>query len=327
MIHENVVQKYSSYLHRFHFTQRGSRHLFARVTRAGASAIGAELASFCQGGGAAGAAKPRPYPATQWEACEASQTDRVPFSSRYFEKGKGAGEACRGGSGVDEGWGRKRRPGVRGMSGCRGGSGVDEGRGRKRRPGVRGMSSQEQDAGDASVSTLLNPAPAPTERQRFSVRVPKKPTSRVRAGLVPALVNALMTYALVCMLALLITSCNWPGAQQTAQSDARLQSFHVLSARIIMLDTQAEVDGTLQNTSRTDRFPYDVTVIATFYNRSGNVVGQAGGVAEDVYPGMSRPFILVGQVDSTQYSHMVVTVISLKERRIEKIIPTPSVVP
>ncbi len=150
---------------------------------------------------------------------------------------------------------------------------------------------------------------------------------RVGAGLAPALVNALMTYAMLCMLALLIASCNWPGAQQTQQPDTRLKLFHVLSARIIMLDTQAEVDGTLLNTSHTDRFPYDVTVIATFYNSAGNVVGQAGGVAEDVYPGMIRPFTLVGQVDSTQYSHMVVTVVSLKERRIEKIIPTPSIVP
>ncbi len=132
-------------------------------------------------------------------------------------------------------------------------------------------------------------------------------------------VSKLIAYAMVLMFILLITSCNWPGAQQTQQPDARL-----LSARIIMMDTQAEVDGTLQNSSRTDRFLYDVTVIATFYNRAGNVVGQAGGVAEDVYPGMIRPFVLVGQVDSTQYSRMVVTVISLKERRIEKNIPTPS---
>ncbi len=157
-------------------------------------------------------------------------------------------------------------------------------------------------------------SPAPT-LLRSSTRSPY----RVGAGLVPALVY--------CMLALLITSCNWPGAQQTAQPDARLKVFHVLSARIIMLDAQAEVDGALQNTSHTDRFPYDVTIIATFYNSAGSVVGQAGGVAEDVYPGMTRPFTLVGQVDSTQYSHMVVTVVSLKERRIEKIIPTPSVVP
>jgi hypothetical protein len=125
------------------------------------------------------------------------------------------------------------------------------------------------------------------------------------------------------MFALLITSCSWPGAQQTQQTDTRLKSFHVLSARIIMLDTQAEVDGTILNSSRTDHFPYDVTVIATFYNSAGNVVGQAGGIAEDVYPGMTRPFTLIGQVNSTQYSHMVVTVVSLKERRIEKIIPTP----
>ena len=142
-----------------------------------------------------------------------------------------------------------------------------------------------------------------------------------------SLINALMTSAMICVLALLITSCSLPGAQQTSQPDPRLKAFHVLSARIIMTDTQAEVDGSLQNTSRSDRFPYDVTVIATFYNSAGNIVGQAGGVAEDVYPGMVRPFTLVGQVDSTQYTHMVVTVVSLKERRIEKIIPTPSIVP
>ena len=94
-----------------------------------------------------------------------------------------------------------------------------------------------------------------------------------------------------------------------------------------MLDTQAEVDGTVQNTSKSDRFPYDVTIIATLYNNAGNIVGQAGGVAEDVYPGMTRPFTLIGQVDSTQYSHMVVTVVSLRERRIEKIIPSPTNVP
>ena len=129
------------------------------------------------------------------------------------------------------------------------------------------------------------------------------------------------------MVALFITSCSWFGAQQTSQPDPRLKAFHVISARIIMLDSSAEVDGTLQNGSSTDRFPYDVTVIATFYNSAGNVIGQAGGVAEDVYPGMTRPFTLIGQVDITRYSHMVVAVVSLKERRIEKIIPTPSVVP
>jgi hypothetical protein len=131
----------------------------------------------------------------------------------------------------------------------------------------------------------------------------------------------------LCLLALLITSCTLPGAQQSSQPDPRLKAFHVLSARIIMLDSQAEVDGTVQNTSKTDSFPYDVTIIATFYNSAGTIVGQAGGVAEDVYPGMTSPFTLVGQVDSTQYSHMAVTVISLRERRIEKLIPTPSIVP
>lgn len=140
-------------------------------------------------------------------------------------------------------------------------------------------------------------------------------------------IKKLIAYAVICIFLLLLASCSWPGSQQTAQTDPRLKLFHVLSARIIMLDAQAEVDGTLQNTSQKDRFPYDVTVIATFYNSAGSVVGQAGGVAEDVYPGMIRPFTLIGQVDNMQYSRMVVTVISLKERRIEKNIPTPTIAP
>ena len=146
--------------------------------------------------------------------------------------------------------------------------------------------------------------------------------SRVRAGLVPAL-----GYTIVLAFILLISSCNFPGTQQRAQQpDPRLKLFHVLSERIIMLDTQAEVDGTVQNTGH-DRYPYDVTLMATFYNSAGNVIGQAQGVAEDILPGMTGPFVLMGQVDSSQYSRMVVTPISLRERRVEKNLPTPPVVP
>ncbi len=135
----------------------------------------------------------------------------------------------------------------------------------------------------------------------------------------------LIAYSVILMFILVISSCNFPGTQQQAQQpDARLKLFHVLSERIIMLDTQAEVDGTVQNTGR-DRFPYDVTLTATFYNAAGNVIGQAQGVAEDVLPGMIRSFVLMGQVDSSQYSRMVVTPISLRERRIEKNTPTPVV--
>src|SRR5579859_3399908 len=190
---------------------------------------------------------------------------------------------------------------------CRGGSRVDEGRGRSHRPSF------------SVVSTFCHDAKASGRRER--PRPSQSPPPPLRNGHNDFLRVACI---LLGLLALFITSC---GAQQTSQPDPRLKAFHVLSARIIMLDTQAEVDGTLQNSSRSDRFPYDVTIIATFYNSAGNIVGQAGGVAEDVYPGMVRPFTLVGQVDSTQYSHMVVMVVSLKERRIEKIIPTPSIVP
>jgi hypothetical protein len=187
---------------------------------------------------------------------------------------------------------------------CRGGGWVDVGRGRLRRPSCEDTLPTK---GRRKRPLPAQPLPPPLQNGR----------------------NDFLRVACILsgVLALLITSCNWPGASQTQQPDPRLKAFHVLSARIIMLDTQAEVDGTLQNASQSDRFPYDVTVIATFYNSAGNVVGQAGGVAEDVYPGMVRPFTLIGQVESAQYSRMVVTVVSLKERRIEKIIPTPSIVP
>jgi hypothetical protein len=112
------------------------------------------------------------------------------------------------------------------------------------------------------------------------------------------------------------------GSQQAQQPDPRLKAFHVLSAHIIILDTQAEVDGTVQNTGH-DRYPYDVTLTATFYDNAGNVVGWAQGTAEDMLPGMTRPFVLVGQVDSTKYSRMIVTPQSLREGRYEKNLPTP----
>jgi len=98
--------------------------------------------------------------------------------------------------------------------------------------------------------------------------------------------------------------------------------FHVHSANIIILDSQAEVDGTVQNTGTT-HFPFDVSLIATLYDNSGNVVGQAQGTAEDVLPGMTSPFVLKGQVDSAKYSRMAVTPVSLRERRQEKNLPTP----
>lgn len=124
------------------------------------------------------------------------------------------------------------------------------------------------------------------------------------------------------MLLLALTSCTLPWQQQAQQPDPRLKNFRVVSERIIILDTQAEVDGTLQNTGKY-RYPYDVTLLATFYDNSGKVVGQAQGIAEDVWPGMIRPFVLIGQVNSAQYARMVITTVSLQERRYEKNLPTP----
>jgi hypothetical protein len=123
---------------------------------------------------------------------------------------------------------------------------------------------------------------------------------------------------LLCILA----SC---GSGQ-AQPDPRLKAFHILSVRIVIQDNQAEVDGTIQNSGH-DAFPYDVTIDATFYDSSGNVIGQAQGVAEDVFPGTIGTFVLVGQVDSVRYSHMRLTPVSLQERRVEYFTPTPPVSP
>lgn len=122
------------------------------------------------------------------------------------------------------------------------------------------------------------------------------------------------------LLVMLLSAC--ASQQQAQQPDSRLKLFPVLSARIIILDTQAEVDGTVQNSGH-DRYPYDVSLIATFYDSAGNVIGQAQGTAEDVLPGMVRSFVLKGDVDSTKYSRMIVTPVSLRERRSEKNLPSP----
>jgi len=70
-------------------------------------------------------------------------------------------------------------------------------------------------------------------------------------------------------------------------------------------------------------YPFDVTIVAVFYDASGHVVGRAQGIAEDVFPGMTRPFVLLGEVDSLRYSRMQLTPVSLRERRYEKGLPTP----
>jgi hypothetical protein len=124
---------------------------------------------------------------------------------------------------------------------------------------------------------------------------------------------------IVLTFAIFLTSC---ASGNQPQSDPRLKWFHILSSRIIILDNQAEVDGTLQNTG-SEHYPFDVTIDATFYDKAGSVIGQAEGVAEDVSPGTTRTFVLRGQVDSLHYSHMQLKPVSLREQRIEKDLPTP----
>src|SRR5437588_5768786 len=126
---------------------------------------------------------------------------------------------------------------------------------------------------------------------------------RVRSALL------MVQCTLVLLFIIVLSSCGSGGQQQAQPTDPRLKAFHILSSRIIIKDTQAEVDGTVQNTGH-DRFPYDVTIVATFYDGSGNMIGHAQGVAEDVSPGTIRPFVLKGQVDSARYSHMTLASVS-----------------
>jgi hypothetical protein len=126
---------------------------------------------------------------------------------------------------------------------------------------------------------------------------------------------------LLLMLTIIFASCSF--GQHAQPPDPRLKAFHIVSARIIMMDSQAEVDGTVENLGH-DPFPFDVTIIATFYDSSGHIVGQAQGTAEDVFPGTERSFALMGQVDSVRYSHMKLTPVSLREVRYEKYLPTPT---
>src|SRR2546421_7182190 len=117
-------------------------------------------------------------------------------------------------------------------------------------------------------------------------------------------------FVFVALAPLMILSSCALGNQQQAQPDPRLKSFHIVSSHIILLDNQAEVDGVVQNTG-SDSYPFDVTIVATFYDATGHVVGRAQGIAEDVFPGMTRPFVLLGEVDSLRYSRMQLTPISL----------------
>jgi hypothetical protein len=132
----------------------------------------------------------------------------------------------------------------------------------------------------------------------------------------------LIRFVFVALVPFVILSSCALGSQQQAQPDPRLKLFHIVSSHIILLDNQAEVDGMIQNMG-SERYPFDVTIVATFYNATGHVIGSAQGVAEDVFPGMTRPFVLLGEVDSLHYSRMQLTPISLRERRYEKGLPTP----
>ncbi len=171
------------------------------------------------------------------------------------------------------------------------------------------------------AGVLVAQLPAVTTTCRGESALPPPLRIRWAPSKKPGLASIFLL-SLILFVMVIFTSCS-PSSQQTRQPDPRLKSFHIVFARIIMLDSQAEVDGTLENLGH-DAFPFDVTIIATFYDSSGHVIGQAQGTAEDVFPGTERSFALIGQVDSVRYSHMKLAPVSLREVRYEKNLPTPT---
>ncbi len=124
------------------------------------------------------------------------------------------------------------------------------------------------------------------------------------------------------LLLLCLFFCSSCGSQ-AQQVDPRLKSFTVLDARILIEGNQAQIIGEIVNHG-TAKFPYDVTMQATLTDMQGNVIGGAGGTAEDVGPGQIRQFLLVGTVDGTRYAKMKIVPISLQEKRQELNMPTPT---
>lgn len=121
---------------------------------------------------------------------------------------------------------------------------------------------------------------------------------------------------------LLITLLSGCGGQ-AQQPDPRLKSFQVIDTRIVISGGQAQVYGEVVNTSSM-KFPFDVTMQANLMDQSGNSVGSATGTAEDVGPGQTRQFILLGTVDGTNYAKLTVAPVSLLEKRQELGLPTPT---
>ncbi len=134
--------------------------------------------------------------------------------------------------------------------------------------------------------------------------------------------NVLHTCSLLCCLLLLACVLSACGGQ-SQQVDPRLKSFVVISSRVLIMGSNAEVFGEVENTGKM-KFPFDVTLQANLMDNGGQSVGTALGTAEDVGLGQVRQFVLVGTVDGTRYAKLKVRPVSLQEKRIELNMPTPT---
>lgn len=124
---------------------------------------------------------------------------------------------------------------------------------------------------------------------------------------------------LLLLLCVVLAGCG----DQPRRPDLRLSYFKIISSRILIEGNQAQVFGSVLNSS-TMAFPFDVTMQATLMDLNGQQVGSATGTAEDVGLGQVRQFVLAGTVDSAHYAKLTVVPVSLQEKRQELNMPTPT---
>ena len=120
--------------------------------------------------------------------------------------------------------------------------------------------------------------------------------------------------ALGLLLAATAISCDSPGlpSSPSPTPDPHLSLIAVVSTQTRLLGGDVTVVGSVKNG---DTVGHDITLRAGFLDPSGQEIGSAQGVAEDISPGSTGSFQIDAKVDPARYGTTQVTVISLKERK------------
>lgn len=116
------------------------------------------------------------------------------------------------------------------------------------------------------------------------------------------------------LLAAIAISCDNPGppSSPSPAPDPHLSLITVVSTQTRLLGSDVTVTGSVKNG---DTVAHDITLRAGFFDPSGQEIGSAQGVAEDVSPGGTGSFEINGTVDPARYGTTQVTIVSLRERK------------